>query len=120
MPFDNKVTHYRITLKPGDRYRTAIVNVYSPSNTLVLHFCKQFPPNWRNSYSSQNTQEGTEKRGQVYLPVEDYPHTIDLLRNEGPVFLYISGATNDPSFGITTNDEYIGEGEEQVEITVNV
>ena len=43
----------------------------------------------------------------VYMPASQYPHVLDLLRNEKPVYLHIY----DSSASLATRAEPIGEGE---------
>ncbi|HET7208310.1 MAG TPA: hypothetical protein VFI95_17170 [Terriglobales bacterium] len=51
--------------------------------------------------------------GQVnlYYHLEDFDHTIDLLRNEKPMFLLFSGSGAGFENGIKTTAEPVGEGE---------
>lgn len=46
--------------------------------------------------------------------LEDYPRILDLLRNEGPVYVYFSPSEGDDRKGVTwfgTGLEEVGEGE---------
>jgi hypothetical protein len=51
--------------------------------------------------------------GQVnlYYHLEDYRNTIDLLRNEGPMYLLYNGSGPGFENGIKTTQEAVGEGE---------
>jgi hypothetical protein len=51
--------------------------------------------------------------GQVnlYYHLDDYQNAIDLLRNEGPMYLLYSGSGGGFENGIKTTEEVIGEGE---------
>jgi hypothetical protein len=51
--------------------------------------------------------------GQVnlYYHLEDYHNAIDLLRNEGPMYLLYSGSGLGNENGIKTTPEVVGEGE---------
>ncbi len=51
--------------------------------------------------------------GQVnlYYHLEDYYNTIDLLRNEGPIYLLYSGSGSGFENGIKTTPEVVGGGE---------
>ena len=51
--------------------------------------------------------------GQVnlYYHLEDYHNAIDLLRNEGPMYLLFSGSGSGFENGIKTTPEVVGEGE---------
>ena len=54
-------------------------------------------------------QAGKKSLYEVYQPWESYPHFIDLLRNEKPLYFFFSFVDN--SAYITTSDEPVGEGE---------
>jgi hypothetical protein len=51
--------------------------------------------------------------GQVnlYYHLEDYHNAIDLLRNEGPMYLLYNGSGPGFENGIKTTQEVVGEGE---------
>ncbi|MEO8751215.1 MAG: hypothetical protein ABI624_00905 [Casimicrobiaceae bacterium] len=51
--------------------------------------------------------------GQVnlYYHLDDYQNCIDLLRNEGPMYLLFSGSGGGFENGIKTTEESVGEGE---------
>lgn len=51
--------------------------------------------------------------GQVnlYYHLDDYQNAIDLLRNEGPMYLLYSGSGGGFENGIKTTEEVVGEGE---------
>lgn len=50
-------------------------------------------------------------KAQIYYHLEHYPHVIDLLRNESPVYLLYSGSGGGFENGIKTTQEVVGEGE---------
>jgi hypothetical protein len=47
----------------------------------------------------------------LYYHLNDYQNTIDLLRNEGPLYLLYSGSGGGFENGIKTTEEVAGEGE---------
>ncbi|HEY7569934.1 MAG TPA: hypothetical protein VH796_01070 [Nitrososphaeraceae archaeon] len=47
----------------------------------------------------------------LYYHLEDYNNAIDLLRNEGPMYLLFSGSGPGFENGIKTTSEVVGEGE---------
>jgi hypothetical protein len=51
--------------------------------------------------------------GQVnlYYHLDNYQNAIDLLRNEGPMYLLYSGSGGGSENGIKTTEEVVGEGE---------
>lgn len=51
--------------------------------------------------------------GQVslYYHLDDFQNTIDLLRNESPMYLLYSGSGGGYENGIKTTEELVGEGE---------
>jgi hypothetical protein len=55
----------------------------------------------------------TMSGGQVnlYYHLDDYQNAIDLLRNEGPMYLLYSGSGGGFENGIKTTEEVVGEGE---------
>ena len=81
----------RIWLKSGSRY---IAQLTFAANGAVL---------------PADTMAG----GQVnlYYHLDDYRNCIDLLRNEGPMYLLYSGSGGGFENGIKTMEESVGEGE---------
>ena len=51
----------------------------------------------------------------LYYHLEDYEHTIDLLRNEAPMYLLYSGTGAGFENGIKTTAETVGENELKAE-----
>jgi hypothetical protein len=47
----------------------------------------------------------------LYYHLDDYKNVIDLLRNEGPMYLLYSGSGSGFENGIKTTGEVVGEGE---------
>lgn len=47
----------------------------------------------------------------LYYHLDDYQNSIDLLRNESPMYLLYSGSGGGFENGIKTTDEVVGEGE---------
>jgi hypothetical protein len=47
----------------------------------------------------------------LYYHLDDYQNTIDLLRNEHPIYLLYSGSGSGNENGIKTTPEVVGEGE---------
>lgn len=56
-------------------------------------------------------QIGNRTALNCYFRADRYPHFIDLLRNEGPLFFYYN--KDNHTCYITTSDEPVGEGEHQ-------
>jgi hypothetical protein len=49
--------------------------------------------------------------GKYYYHLDDHENTIDLLRNESPVYLLYCGSGGGFENGIKTTQEVVGEGE---------
>ncbi|RII30352.1 MAG: hypothetical protein CXR30_08545 [Geobacter sp.] len=49
----------------------------------------------------------------LYYHLDDFQNTIDLLRNEAPMFLLFSGSGGGFENGIKTTEELVGEGEKK-------
>ncbi|MGZ4851591.1 MAG: hypothetical protein ACXV3D_00180 [Halobacteriota archaeon] len=74
---------------------------------LYLVFTDGPLPDW-----ATNTYDATNYQGIAFLNVSQYPHYIDLLRNEGPLAVEFITSETPPAFAIaTTQPEGIGEGE---------
>ena len=56
---------------------------------------------------------GNKRALNCYFKAERYPHFIDILRNEKPLFFYYN--RDDRTCYITTSDEPVGEGENEME-----
>jgi len=70
----------------------------------ILKFCKGRVP------SNFTEMKGLTKTLNLHFRAERYPHFIDLLRHEKPLFFYYNKETN-VGF-ITTSDEPVGEGDD--------
>jgi hypothetical protein len=83
----------RIWLKAGGKYIGQLI--FKPNGSSL-------PP---------DTMSG----GQVNLfyHLDDFQNAIDLLRNEGPMFLLYSGSGGGFENGIKTTEETVGEGEKK-------
>ncbi len=86
----------------------AIINLRREDNTpfAILYF-------YRNPSNMPNVDDPANKihpYAWCYFPEEDFPHVLDLLRNEKPLyFQYIAGVLN---MGVLkTSYEPVGEGE---------
>lgn len=56
---------------------------------------------------------GNKRVLNCYFRASRYPHFIDILRNEKPLFFYYN--KDDKTCYITTSDEPVGEGENEAE-----
>ena len=63
-----------------------------------------------DSAPAENYASMKGTRGYVFAPTEDYPHVLDLLRNESPIWAYVNFP--EPKRNkITTHPEAVGEEE---------
>lgn len=78
-----------------------------PSGNIILWFV--------NGELQQNevVQIGNRRVLNCYFRAERYPHFIDIMRNEGPLFFYYNKV--DKTCYVTTSDEPVGEGEHEKE-----
>ncbi len=79
------------------------VHIKIPSGHIILWFT--------NGHLKTNevVQMGNRRVLNCYFRAERYPHFIDILRNEKPLFFYYN--KDDKTCYMTTSDEPVGEGE---------
>jgi hypothetical protein len=91
----------------------------------VMYASNQFPPRiWLKNGSNFIGQlifkpngsalpPDVPSGGQVnlYYHLDDFQNTLDLLRNEKPMYLLFNGSGNGNENGIKTTQEAVGEGE---------
>ncbi|MBT8231226.1 MAG: hypothetical protein HKO66_03010 [Saprospiraceae bacterium] len=99
---------YKVTLysnnSPGHELYS--IHLKLPSGEAVFKFVKG--GSYSNSYlETVNNQNKYE----IFFDVERFPHFIDILRYEGPMFFYFN--KTDHHGYITTSDEPVGEGENE-------
>ncbi len=82
----------------------ALISCRGSGYTLAIYFLTD------QSYVPNNTFDVTLKRGTIYLPLDQYPVYIDLLRNEGPVYCFLNSSYPLQN-GLYTGAEPVGEGE---------
>lgn len=79
------------------------IEVPLPDGKAIIRFVKKdLPENSKEVMGSKNIYY-------VYYHIDMYPHIIDILRYEEPLFFYFNH-DNQESY-ITTGDEPVGEGE---------
>jgi len=103
-----QITGYRVVCRPADPNMIAAIEIYCEDDCrMTLYFLEGPLPDW-----AINDFDRTNIEGVAYLSGSNrYPHYIDLLRNEGPLTLYIYPDEVPPNFAICTAEEGIGEGE---------
>ncbi len=95
-------TSYKVFLLSG-LDDVATIHIQIPSGTAVFRFMKS--DRITNSVESKNGKNLYK----VHASAHQYPHFIDLMRNEGPLFFFYDFKEN-VSY-ITTSQEPVGEGE---------
>jgi hypothetical protein len=102
-----KVVGYMAFL-PGSTDAPEVIRIFCEDDySLFLVFQKKPTPGLINEYDTTNHS------GSAYLEgISQYPHYIDLLRNEGPLAVLFVPDDTPPQFNIyTIEKEGIGEGE---------
>lgn len=84
------------------------IHIKVPSGLAVMKFTRDYT--LKNACVKQ--PNGTYEF-QIFLRVEKYPAFIDILRNEKPLFFYYN-FDSDQCY-ITTSDEPVGEGENELD-----
>jgi hypothetical protein len=82
----------------------AVVAIAGEGNSVYLHFLNS------ESISSPNVWFPAQKFGRIYMRRDLLPVTVDILRNEKPVFCRMSD-TVPGACQVSTSAEPIGEGE---------
>jgi len=87
----------------GASLSKAVIHLTLPSGKAVLRF--------KEGRLKKNSTSGKGKKNlyEVYIAADRYPHFIDLLRNEKPLYFFYD--YNENISYITTSDEPVGEGE---------
>ena len=87
----------------GASMSKAVINLSLPSGKAIIRF--------KDGRLKKNSSSKTGKKTtyEVYVSADRYPHFIDLLRNEKPLYFFYDLSEN-ISY-ITTSDEPVGEGE---------
>ena len=105
MPFMRELTKYIAFLRPNDGKIYGQINLYFNDHELRLFFLDpidNLPP---NSYDAAN------RVGNAYQPFSQYPHYLDLIRNEKPILVTFRPEDTPPKFVVYCNFEPPGEGE---------
>lgn len=104
MAITKEVGGYVAFLYPEKGGGAARINVYCENLSVYFLF--------HSDQSYNDTMWNAEIRvGSVSLPLTEYPHYIDLLRNEGPIVAHAIIEETPPRFLLYTKGEYVGEGE---------
>jgi len=87
----------------GAALSRAVIHILMPSGKAIFRF--------KDGRLKKNSFKKTGKSTQyeVYVSADRYPHFIDLLRNEKPLYFFYE--FNEHIAYITTSDEPVGEGE---------
>ncbi|MDD1726039.1 MAG: hypothetical protein LUQ34_04070, partial [Euryarchaeota archaeon] len=114
-----QITGYQVVRYPGHQAASAAILIFCEDEyRLLLVFQEQL-----SADTTSTSYDPQAKQGVAYFDGnEQYPHYIDLLRNEGPLFafFYLDETSNEipPLFTIQTGKEIcereaeaIGEGE---------
>ena len=83
------------------------IHIKIPSGNIILWFVNG------NLKTNEIKMFGHKRVLNCYFRAQRYPHFIDILRNEGPLFFYYN--KDDKTCYITTGDEPVGEGEHEHE-----
>jgi hypothetical protein len=106
--FEKKIVGYLADLLPGDPDNPAVIIIYCEDDyRLLLIFLEKPIPGLVNQF------DPSDKTGFAFLEgTSQYPHYIDLLRNEGPLSALINADATPSGFQIyTAETEGVGEGE---------
>lgn len=82
----------------------AIVTCLGENYSMEIYFLTP------DSYFPTPTYDDERDTGYMYMPIDDLPKVVDLLRNEKPIYAHARGDKPEWS-GITTSAEPVGEGE---------
>lgn len=82
----------------------AVISCRGGGYTLAIYFLTSA------SFIPNNAYDAAAKRGTIYLPLEQYPLYLDILRNESPVYCFLNSSYPLHN-GIYTGVEPVGEGE---------
>jgi len=84
----------------GDEYQLDIYGCHADSDYPEPMF-----------FDEEHDDETKRNRGYMFVPYEDLPMFIDILRNEKPIYAHLRG--DKPEWtSITTTKEPVGEGED--------
>jgi len=97
---------YKVFLLSGIE-NDASIHIKLPSGVAVIRFVSGSS----NKNSVEPSKSG-DKIFKVYTSMTNFPHYIDILRNEAPLFFFYD--LDDQVSYITTTDEPVGEGEWKV------
>lgn len=87
----------------GASISTAVINIVLPSGKAIFRFKDG------KLKKNSHTVKGKKSLYEIYIRTDRYPHFIDLLRNEKPLYFFYD--YNENISYITTSDEPVGEGE---------
>lgn len=87
----------------GASISKAVIHLKLPSGKAVIRF--------KDGRLKKNsaTKKGKKSLYEIYVAADRYPHFVDLLRNEKPLYFFYD--FNENISYITTSDEPVGEGE---------
>jgi hypothetical protein len=105
MAFIKTVQRYDAFLYPNQGKQSGRINLYCDDHKLYLLFVDPADPLSTNSFNA-----GT-KIGVAYQRFGQYPHYLDLLRNEQPIMVTFRPEDSPPTFVVYCAGEPPGEGE---------
>jgi hypothetical protein len=105
MAFTKTLQRYDAFLSPNQGKQHGRINLSFDDHKLYLFFMDPADPLPVNSYNA------TEKIGVAYQRFSQYPHYLDLVRNEKPISVVFRPETTPPTFVVYCAGEVPGEGE---------
>ncbi|MFX0203068.1 MAG: hypothetical protein ACFFCW_43750 [Candidatus Hodarchaeota archaeon] len=104
------IKNYKVTLfRELSQGQSAIISCYG-SQPIKEAFTIFFYPSEVDRPENSTLMNGDEIKGRIHIRAEQYAWYLDLLRNEGPVYAFVSD-TIPNSNQITTDLEPVGEGD---------
>lgn len=94
---------YKVFLHSGNGNDVASIHLTVPSGKTVLRFAKG------RLAKNSSRKSGGKVNYKVNIAADRFPHYVDILRNEKPLYFYFNNKTK-LSY-ITSSDEPVGEGE---------
>ena len=99
-----EIEEYKVVLLAGEDADGAVAVVQLLCDGRIVGSCRFFPEERALPANSQGSAVN------LSFPISAYAEVVDLLRNEGPVFLYFDKKTGKGM--LTTLAEPVGEGEQ--------
>ena len=105
MAYIKLLDRYDAFLYPNQGKQSGRINLYCGDHKLYLLFVDPADPMPANSFNA------VAKIGTAYQRFAQYPHYLDLLRNEKPISVTFRPEDSPPSFVVYCAGEPPGEGE---------